>query len=164
MIGQKVVVKSYADPNNSKWVDAEIIRILGPRSYLVKLGTGRTIKRHINQIRDNVITNQTNDHKPVSVFKKHKRYDSYKSGSGECMNPYAVYVSKRDLSIENKVADDEFDPEASNVEIITNEGGTVNSNESIVLGDSNENLVPVEANTDRSRSGRIIQKPIRYRH
>lgn len=164
MIGQKVVVKNYADPNNSKWVDAEITRIIGPRSYLVKLGTGRTIKRHINQIRDNVITetNQTNVHKPVSVLKKHQRYDSYKSGNGECMNPYAVSVIKRDLSSENNVADDESDPEASNIEIIANEGSIVNNNESIVLSDSNDKLVPVEANTDRS--GRIIQKPIRYRH
>lgn len=52
IVGEIVMVRDYTNSNRKSWADAKIIKINGPRTYMVKLSTsGRIIKRHLNQIR-----------------------------------------------------------------------------------------------------------------
>lgn len=53
IIGQKVYVRNYQNPNKDGWSQAKIKKQIGPRNYTcLLLHEKRDIKRHVNQIRN----------------------------------------------------------------------------------------------------------------
>lgn len=51
--GQKVMIRSYKNPNSASWCQATVKRKVGPRTYTcVYTNNNREISRHIDQIRD----------------------------------------------------------------------------------------------------------------
>ena len=54
-----VFVRKYVSPQ--KWIEGQIVRKLGTRTYLVKLVVGKVIKRHLNKIKDRFIEDDPTD-------------------------------------------------------------------------------------------------------
>lgn len=64
-VGKSVVIRDYTNPNKPGWVHAKIKKKLGKRHYDCLIShNGRVIKRHLNQIRESVSTND--DQEPIS--------------------------------------------------------------------------------------------------
>lgn len=52
VVGDKVIVRDYKDPNKPAWTSAIVRNVLGQRNYRVELtANGRMIKRHLDQMR-----------------------------------------------------------------------------------------------------------------
>ena len=52
--GDKVYIRNFSD--GGRWIEVVVIIILGPLSYLVKLPNGIEVKRHINHIRNQIVS------------------------------------------------------------------------------------------------------------
>ncbi|XP_039887198.1 uncharacterized protein K02A2.6-like [Simochromis diagramma] len=50
--GDKVFIRNYS--YGPKWIPAVIVRASGPVSYIVTIGSGQTVKRHVDQVRARV--------------------------------------------------------------------------------------------------------------
>ena len=62
--GSLVMIRDYNDP--SKWIPGVVIRKLGPVTYDVETTQGRTVKRHIDQIRLRNNTMETTEVPPLT--------------------------------------------------------------------------------------------------
>lgn len=53
-VGQHVQIRDYTDPNKPTWVPGVIDKQIDPRNYICTVASrnNKTLKRHINQIRD----------------------------------------------------------------------------------------------------------------
>lgn len=49
--GEPVYIRDYSNPNKDQWMEAQVIKVLGSRSYLCLKQNGKHIKRHVDQIR-----------------------------------------------------------------------------------------------------------------
>ncbi|XP_038106859.1 uncharacterized protein K02A2.6-like [Culex quinquefasciatus] len=49
-LNERVMVRDYTNPNKAAWTPAVVTAIVGKRNYVVKLSSGREIKRHLNQM------------------------------------------------------------------------------------------------------------------
>ncbi|KAL1447451.1 hypothetical protein WDU94_001922, partial [Cyamophila willieti] len=65
--GERVQVRLFVH-NNYIWAFGTVTKCLGTRHYLVQLDTGRTIKRHINQLRSSLVPKKTVTFGPPQFF------------------------------------------------------------------------------------------------
>lgn len=57
-VGQMVLIRDYRDPNKPSWVRAEVVRRLNDRNYSCRLGSGRILKRHVDQIQSPAVADK----------------------------------------------------------------------------------------------------------
>jgi len=48
----QTIISSVHEPSKKDWLPGTICQIFGPRSYLIRLSDGRTIRRHIDHLID----------------------------------------------------------------------------------------------------------------
>uniref|UniRef100_A0A8D9DQK4 RNA-directed DNA polymerase n=1 Tax=Cacopsylla melanoneura TaxID=428564 RepID=A0A8D9DQK4_9HEMI len=65
--GERVQVKLFIH-NKYVWEFGTVTKCLGTRHYLVQLDTGRTLKRHINQLRSSLVPKKTVTFGPPQLF------------------------------------------------------------------------------------------------
>ncbi|KAL1446335.1 hypothetical protein WDU94_012228 [Cyamophila willieti] len=65
--GERVQVRLFVH-NKYIWAFGTVTKCLGTRHYLVQLDTGRTIKRHINQLRSSLVPKKTVTFGPPQFF------------------------------------------------------------------------------------------------
>lgn len=164
VVGEKVVVKDYSNPNKSAWVDAVIFKVIGPRSYICKLlSSGRNIKRHLNQIRVNVKDDISQDSATDSNTKKKEvRFNSQPIIiTNQCVTPM---VNENIVRLEDNNVHENNNTnnvnESANSSVLENE---FDINNEVALELDNRLDEPVVNDISSTRPKRNIVKPIRFR-
>ena len=82
MLVPMVTGKDQNYHGDAKWIPESIMKKLGPVTYSVDIGNGRTVKRHIDQLRQSI------HHSPKSTSNAIDDYDYYEPGTaGQDVDP-----------------------------------------------------------------------------
>lgn len=151
-----MVVKDYSDPNKSSWVDAIIFKVVGPRTYICKLlSPGRNLKRHLNQIRVNVINN-ANENNSIDFNRNEIKNKGSEIQPAKVMNQINHPIRCENIVglANNDVHENVFPLPQNENELDIINGETF---------DLNNRLVDPVINDNSCRPKRTIVKPIRFR-
>lgn len=112
-LGQNVYVRNYQNPNKDSWSPAIIKRKIGPRNYTCLLiHENRSIKRHLDQIRDVQLERGTETGADDSIVESGENADGTDSEHAEQVETSfstPINISSSDSTLETTDANDSLD-------------------------------------------------------
>lgn len=163
VVGEKVWARDYSNPNKKSWIAAQILARLGERNFLVKLRTGRSIKRHIDQLRLSRTDVDNVDHRIPRVGEQSSDSDIADTFDTPRRGNRDVQESTNDSAISDHINPPEESPEESSARLVpstaaTNE--TSGSTEDDASGNTETTQPPDQTSTSdsgTSTSGETIR-------